>query len=84
MNNFELKVISPDKCFFEGEAVNLSLRAAEGDLAVMAGHIPLVTTVRPCDFSIETVSGEILEGHTDGGILNVASDCVTLMSASFS
>ncbi|MBO4220210.1 MAG: hypothetical protein J5933_04735 [Clostridia bacterium] len=84
MNTFRLKVISPDNCFFDGEAVNLSLRAAEGDLAVMAGHIPLVTTVRPCDFSIETDRGEVLEGRTEGGILNVTTDCVTLMSASFS
>ena len=84
MKTFRLKVISPDRCFFDGEAVNLSLRTAEGDLAVMAGHIPLVTTVRPCDFSVENSDGDILEGHTEGGILNVMDDCVTLMSHAFS
>ncbi|MBQ9783484.1 MAG: hypothetical protein IJW44_03085 [Clostridia bacterium] len=82
MNAFHLIVSSPDGNIFEGEAVMLTLRGIAGELAVMAGHIPFVTTVVPCDCKIE-LADEIRLGHTDGGLLTVSSDAVTLLSGSF-
>ena len=46
MNEYHLTVSTPSGTVFDGDAVFLSLRGAGGDLAVMAGHIPFVTTVR--------------------------------------
>ena len=43
MNTFPLTVASPDGKLFHGEAVQLTLRGSEGDLAVLAGHIPFIT-----------------------------------------
>lgn len=83
MNTFKLTVSSPDGNRFEGEAVSLTLRGTEGELAVMAGHIPFVTTVKPCDCRIELPDGEEKIGHTDGGILTVSENGVTLLSGSF-
>ena len=64
MNTFSLNISSPDGSLFEGEIVKISLRGAEGDLAVMAGHIPLITTVNPIDFHFELEDGTVKEGHT--------------------
>ena len=46
MNTFGLTISSPDGNIFQGEAVKLSVRGIEGDLAVMAGHIPFITAVK--------------------------------------
>jgi len=83
MKTFPLIISSPDGEVFRSTVSKISLRGCEGDLAVMAGHIPFVTTVRECDCTVETESGEIKTGHTEGGILNVAEDSVTLLSGSF-
>ena len=83
MNTFKLTVASPDGNKFSGEIVKLDVRGTEGELAIMAGHIPFVTPVVPCDCSIELENGGIKTGHTDGGILTVSSDKVTLLSGSF-
>lgn len=83
MNTFVLVVSSPDGDIFRGDVYSVSLRGAEGDLAVMAGHIPFVTTVKPCDVKIELDSGEEKIGKTEGGILTVGTDMVTLLSGSF-
>lgn len=48
MNEYHLTVSTPSGTVFDGDAVFLSLRGAGGDLAVMAGHIPFVTTVKKC------------------------------------
>lgn len=49
----------------------------------MARHIPFVTTVKPCEVKIILEDDSEKIGKTDGGILTVGSDMVTLLSGSF-
>lgn len=83
MNKFRLTISSPDSNIFQGDAVKLSVRGIEGDLAVMAGHIPFITAVKECDCKIELEDETEKIGHTDGGLLNVAKDEVILLSDCF-
>lgn len=80
MNTFELTASSPDGNAFKGTVVKLTLRGHDGDLAIMAGHIPFVTTVKPCICRIETENGFEHLLRTDGGILTVSENKVTLLS----
>ena len=45
MTPFKLTVSSPDGNKFEGDVVQFTVRGTEGELAVLAGHIPFVTSV---------------------------------------
>ncbi len=83
MNSFRLVISSPDGNIFDDEAVMISVRGIEGELAIMAGHIPFVTTVEACDCRIELPDDTDITGHTDGGLLTVSKDRVTLLSGSF-
>ena len=83
MNTFKLIISSPDDNIFEGEATMITLRGAEGDLAIMAGHIPFVTSVVPCDCNLTLPDGTEKAGHTDGGVLTVSKSSVILLSGSF-
>ena len=84
MNTFLLAISSPDGDIFREKVSSVSVRGVEGDLAVMAGHIPFVTTIKPCDVKIVLEDGSLKVGKADGGILTVGSDIVTLLSGSFS
>ena len=79
MKTFLLSISSPDGNLFSGEVVMITLRGIEGDLAVMAGHIPFITSVVPCDVKITLPDGTDKVGHADGGLLTVAEDGVTLL-----
>lgn len=83
MKTYSLTVATPDGKVFCGDAVFLSLRGTEGDLAILADHVPFVTAVTDCDVRIETDDGTERIGHTDGGLLTVSSDEVTLLSGNF-
>lgn len=83
MKTFKLVISSPDGDIFRDNVLKISLRGIEGELAVMAGHIPFVTSVKPCDCQIELQNEEVKVGHTDGGILTVGKDSVTLISGTF-
>ena len=83
MNTYRLIISSPDGNAFDGQASFLSLRGANGDLAVMAGHIPFITSVLSCECKVIFEDDTEKKGHTDGGLLTVDSDKVTLLSGSF-
>ena len=83
MKTFPLTIASPDGNLFDQPVVRLILRGTEGELAVMAGHIPFITAVRPGDCRVELEDGSEKLGRLDGGLLPVAEDRVTLLSGSF-
>ena len=79
MRTFTLKVSSPEGDLFCGNVFKLSVRGTEGDLAVMAGHIPFVSYVKPCECKIELEDGEEKIGCIESGILSVSKDKVILL-----
>lgn len=79
MRNYHLTVLSPDGEVFNGDVISLLLRGADGDLAVFAGHIPFITTVRPGRVVITLPNEEEMEGHLDTGVLNVGKEEVSLL-----
>jgi len=81
MRTFLLNISSPDGKLFDGECVMMTLRGIEGDLAVMAGHVPFITSVKPCDVKLLLPDGSEKIGHSDGGLLTVAADGVTLLGS---
>ena len=83
MNKFKLIISSPDGAIFNDDVSKISLRGVEGELAVMAGHIPFVTAVKPCECRIELDEGKTLVATTEGGLLTVSKDKTTLLSSSF-
>jgi len=84
MKTFNLTISSPDGDVFKGEVAVISARGTEGEFAVMAGHIPFVTAIKAGDCKITFEDGTEKTGKTDGGILTVSKDGVTLLSGSFS
>lgn len=79
MNTFQLNISSPDGKLFSGEAAELILRGAEGDLAVLAGHVPFITTVKPGEVRVVLPDGTTRVGHARSGLLTVTREGVTLL-----
>ena len=81
MNTFPLIVSSPDGDLYRGEARKLILRGTEGDLAVMAGHVPFITAIRRGHCMIEDGMGNRKEGLIEGGLLTVDHEKTTVLTA---
>ncbi len=54
--NFEL--VTPERLFLSGEAEQVVVPGAEGDFAVLAGHAPVVSTLRPGILEITLTDGK--------------------------
>ncbi|MBO5743127.1 MAG: hypothetical protein J6R68_02485 [Clostridia bacterium] len=82
MKEFKFVISTPEGNLYEGNIVKISLRAAEGDLAVLANHTPLVTSVKPSQCKMELEDGSIKTFEVERGLLSVSGESVTLMSGS--
>ena len=83
MNTFKLIIASPDGNKFSGEVYKLDVRGSEGELAIMAGHIPFVTSIVKAPCVIWLDFDKKITATADGGLLTVGSGEVTLLSSSF-
>ena len=81
MSTFPLRISSPDGDLYRGDAEMLILRGTEGDLAIMAGHIPFVTAVVHGNCVIIAAEGERKEGVLEEGLLTVDKDQVTVLTS---
>ncbi len=79
MKSYKLTILSPDGEVFNGDAICLSLRGAEGDLAIMGGHIPFITTVKPGKCVVTLPDESEMEGYLETGILDVGKEDVKLL-----
>jgi F-type H+-transporting ATPase subunit epsilon len=55
MATFHFDLVSPEKLLFSGEVSQVDVPGSEGDFGVLAGHAPVITTLRP---GILVVHGE--------------------------
>ena len=81
MSTYPLIISSPDGDLFRRDAEMLILRGTEGDLAIMAGHIPFVTAVVRGNCVVVTGDGERKEGIIEEGILTVDKDKATVLTS---
>ena len=70
-----------DEIFFDGEAHSLTAPGAEGELTVLGGHMPLITTLRPGTLTVR--APHLPEGKQyfdiQGGVLEVRQDGATVI-----
>jgi F-type H+-transporting ATPase subunit epsilon len=85
MATFHFDLVSPEKLAFSGEVDQVDIPGVEGDFGVLAGHAPVVATIRPGILTVTTgsthekiiVLGGLAEVSDKG--LTVLADVATSM-----
>lgn len=76
---FELKIISPDELFYEGEDTFLEFTSVEGQMGVYANHVPLTTILEPCVMKIHNGS-EVKKAAIMGGFVEIQKKSITVLA----
>ena len=79
MASFHFELVSPEKIAFSGEVDQVDVPGAEGDFGVLAGHAPLVATIRPGVMKVIT-SGATQEFVVLGGLAEVSAKGLTVLA----
>ena len=83
MKSFHLSITSPEGNLFWGDVLQLSVRGVEGELAIMAGHIPFATALAEGECRIYLEDGSMRRADVRGGLLTVTREETSLLSSSF-
>ena len=83
MKKFPLQIVTPEGEAYNGEAVQLSVRAVTGSLSVMAGHIPMMTALQNGACRVYEEEGNLREAECSGGLLSVTKERVRLLCTYF-
>ena len=82
MRSFHLQVVTPDGPVFDGQATSISVRADDGDVQILAGHVDYMASVGTGAAKIETESGTRVAACS-GGFITVAGGEVRLVATTF-
>ena len=76
----KVRVVSPDRVVFEGEAAAVVAPAWDGQVGILPGHAPMLSLVGSGKLRIERPGGGSDPFHVAGGVLKVERDHVTLLT----
>ncbi len=57
-NLFPFELVSPEKQMFSGEVISVQVPGSEGDFEVLAGHAPVLSTLRPGVLTVHGSAGQ--------------------------
>ncbi len=76
----KVRVVSPEKIVFEGDAVAVVAPAWDGQVGILPGHAPMLALVGSGALSIDRTGGGSDTFHVAGGVLKVERNQVTLLT----
>ena len=79
MATFHFDLVSPEKLLFSGEVTQVDVPGSEGDFGVLAGHAPIVTTLRP-GILVIYAERETLRIVIEGGFAEVGPAGLTVLA----
>lgn len=81
MEKFHLQVITPDKVVFDDKVQEAMIPTVEGEIGVLAHHVPLISILKPGELKI-VQEGEIHYVATGGGCIEVNKQEVRILADS--
>lgn len=78
-NSFLLRIITPDRIFYEKQVEMVEFNTTEGEIGVLPGHIPLTVIVKPGILAI-TESEEEKLAALHAGFAEILPERVTILA----
>lgn len=79
MSELKLKIVTPDRVFFQGEIISVTARGVEGDFTILRNHAPFVTVIQISKMKIRTEE-ESRIAAISGGYITVKDNDIVIMS----
>ena len=78
-NLFTLKIVTPDRVFYQGEVSMVEFNTTEGEIGVLKGHVPTTVIISPGILTI-TEAEETKEAALHAGFAEILQDEVVILA----
>ena len=76
---FTLKIITPDRTFYEGDVQMVEFNTTEGEIGILKDHIPMTVLISPGVLTI-TLEEETKVAALHAGFAEILGDRVTILA----
>ena len=81
MSTFKVKVITPDRVFYDGEVQHIVVRTTEGDTGILKNHENYVASLQVGEMKMK-IDDEWKHAALADGVIKVGKDVTTILSHS--
>ncbi len=78
-SSFLLRIITPDRVFYENQVKMVEFNTTEGEIGVLPGHIPLTVIIKPGILNITEGEGD-KEAALHAGFAEILPEQVTILA----
>ncbi len=78
-NSFLLRIITPDRVFYENQVEMVEFNTTEGEIGVLPGHVPLTVILKPGILDITEPEGDKVAA-LHAGFAEILPDRVTILA----
>ncbi len=75
-----LRIVSAENKIFSGQVAGVHLKGAIGEMGILPGHSPLLTTIPSGNVVYKTLEGEQKIVFVSGGVVEVQPQSVTVLA----
>jgi len=79
MEQFKLRIITPERVFYEGDIDMVEFNTTEGEVGVLPGHIPMTVVIKPGILTI-TESEGTKEAALHSGFAEILPEGVVILA----
>lgn len=79
MATFKFELVSPERILFSGDVVSVIIPSTEGEMTVLAGHAPLVATLKAGILFVQTTESNGKEFFVNGGLVEINQASTTVL-----
>ncbi|KPH79898.1 F0F1 ATP synthase subunit epsilon [Bosea vaviloviae] len=80
MATFKFELVSPERILFSGDVVSVIIPSTEGEMTVLAGHAPLVATLKAGIVFVQTSGDNGKEFFVNGGLVEINAASTTILA----
>ena len=77
---FSLRIITPERIFYEGSATMVEMNTVEGEIGVYPRHIPMTVIVAPGILNIYEEGGAVKKAALHAGFAEILPEKITILA----
>lgn len=83
MKSFHLQIVTPDGMQYDADALRLSIRTKEGDVGILAGHVPYIAALGNGITTVLVADDVEQKAACFGGLITVTPEVTRVVASSF-
>ncbi|MEZ5923113.1 MAG: F0F1 ATP synthase subunit epsilon [Hyphomicrobiaceae bacterium] len=80
MTTFKFELVSPERLLMSDEVEQVVVPGSEGDFTVLAGHAPVLSTLRPGVMDVKLPGGKAKRLYVKAGFAEVDPESLTVLA----